>query len=76
MDRAARDVDEVAGPGRDRLVAEAELDLALEEVEGLVLAAVNAAAAATGWYERLHGEVRAAGLLPGDEKRVVVASPQ
>ena len=38
---AAGDVDEVARAGDDRLLAEEELDLTLEQVEGLVLARVD-----------------------------------
>ena len=72
--RCRGDVDEVSRAGVDRLVAETELDLALEQVEGLVLARVDVRRrAAAGRHERLHREVRAAGLLAGDEERVVVA---
>jgi hypothetical protein len=71
----AGDVDEVARPGDDRLLAEQELNLALEQIEGLVLAGVDVGGPAARGHERLHREVGAAGLLAGDEKRVVVARP-
>ena len=56
------------------LVAKKDLEPAFEDVEGLLLARVDVRGrAAARRHERLHREVGAAGLLAGDQERVVVA---
>jgi hypothetical protein len=75
--RAARDVDEVADAAGDRLVAEQEVALPFDDVERLVLVAVDVRGrAAAGRHERLHREVRAAGLGAGHEEAVAVAGAE
>jgi hypothetical protein len=70
----ARDVDEIADAGGDQLVAEQELGFALDDVERLVLAAVDVRRrAAAGGHDGLHGEVHPAGLGAGHQKPVPVA---
>ena len=74
VDGAARHVHEVPGAGRHPLVSEANRAPALDNVERLVLVAVDMwRRASTGRDDRLHREVRAAGLLTGDEEPVEVA---
>jgi hypothetical protein len=59
VESTARDVDEVVRAGDDRLLAQQDLDLSLEEVVGLVLARMDVRGrSATRRYARLHDEVR------------------